>query len=92
MRRAKTASRWLADAADTMIARREGKRGGGSTKGWRWKVSDEQVTAIHDMRSAGKKITHIARVDSRAPVRDDRCERLRREHGARVAAWSALFR
>ena len=40
----------------------QGKRGGGSKKGWRWKVTDDQVVAIHEMRAAGKKITQIARV------------------------------
>lgn len=44
------------------VARRKGKRWGGSKKGWRWKVSDEQVVAVHEMKSAGKKIAHIARV------------------------------
>ena len=41
-------------------ARRKGKRWGGSKKGWRWKVSDDQATAIHEMKAAGKKVTHIA--------------------------------
>ncbi len=49
-------------AAGQAVARRKGKRWGGSKKGWRWKVSDDQVTAIHEMRAAGKKVTHIARV------------------------------
>ncbi len=43
-------------------ARKAGKRWGGSKKGWRWRVSDEQVNAIHDMRGHGKKIAAIARV------------------------------
>jgi DNA invertase Pin-like site-specific DNA recombinase len=43
-------------------ARRRGKRWGGSKKGWRWKVTDDQVTAIHEMKAAGKKIAHISRV------------------------------
>ncbi len=41
-------------------ARKKGKRWGGSKPGWRWKVSDEQVTAIQAMKTAGRKITHIA--------------------------------
>jgi DNA invertase Pin-like site-specific DNA recombinase len=44
------------------VARRKGKRWGGSKPGWRWKVTDDQVTAIHEMRTAGKKVAHIARV------------------------------
>jgi hypothetical protein len=43
-------------------ARKNGKKWGGSKPGWRWKVSDDQVTAIHEMKTAGKKITHIAGV------------------------------
>ena len=49
-------------AAGQAVARRKGKRWGGSKKGWRWKVSDEQVTAIREMQAAGRKITHIAGV------------------------------
>ncbi len=43
-------------------ARRKGKEWGGSEKGWRWKVTDDQVTAIHEMKAAGKPIAQIARV------------------------------
>ena len=43
-------------------ARKAGKTWGGSKKGWRWKVTDDQVTAIHEMRAAGKPIAQIARV------------------------------
>jgi DNA invertase Pin-like site-specific DNA recombinase len=49
-------------AAGQAVARRKGKRWGGSKKGWRWKVTDEQLAAIHEMRAAGKKITAIANV------------------------------
>jgi len=49
-------------AAGQAVARRKGKKWGGSKKGWRWRVTDEQVTAIHDMRGRGKKIAAIARV------------------------------
>jgi DNA invertase Pin-like site-specific DNA recombinase len=49
-------------AAGQAVARRKGKKWGGSKKGWRWKVSDDQLVAIHEMRAAGKKITQIARV------------------------------
>ena len=49
-------------AAGQAVARRKGKRWGGSKKGWRWKVSNEQTTAIHEMQAAGKPIAHIARV------------------------------
>ena len=43
-------------------ARRKGKKWGGSQKGWRWKVTDDQVVAIHEMRAMGKPIAQIARV------------------------------
>lgn len=49
-------------AAGQAVAKRKGKTWGGSKKGWRWKVSDDQVTAIREMKLAGKKIAHIARV------------------------------
>ena len=48
--------------AGQAVARRKGKRWGGSKKGWRWRVSDEQVVAIREMRAVGRKIVHIARV------------------------------
>lgn len=44
------------------VARSKGKTWGGSEKGWRWKVTDDQVNAIHEMKSAGRKITEIARI------------------------------
>jgi DNA invertase Pin-like site-specific DNA recombinase len=47
-------------AAGQAVARKKGKRWGGSKPGWRWKVSDDQVTAIQEMKAAGKRITHIA--------------------------------
>ena len=40
----------------------KGKRWGGSKKGWRWKVTEEQITTIQEMKAAGKKIANIARV------------------------------
>jgi len=49
-------------AAGQAVAKRKGKTWGGSKKGWRWKVSDDQVTAIKEMKAAGKKIAHISRV------------------------------
>jgi DNA invertase Pin-like site-specific DNA recombinase len=49
-------------AAGQAVAKRKGKKWGGSKKGWRWKVSDDQVTAIKEMKAAGKKIAHISRV------------------------------
>ena len=49
-------------AAGQAVARKNGKKWGGSEKGWRWKVTDDQVSAIHEMRSAGKPISQIARV------------------------------
>ena len=49
-------------AAGQAVARKRGKKWGGSKPGWRWKVTDEQVTAIREMQAAGRKITHIAGV------------------------------
>jgi DNA invertase Pin-like site-specific DNA recombinase len=49
-------------AAGQAVARRKGKRWGGSKKGWRWKVTDDQLAAIQEMRAAGKKIAQIARI------------------------------
>lgn len=43
-------------------AKKKGKTWGGSKKGWRWKVTDDQIIAIHEMRAAGKPIAQIARV------------------------------
>jgi DNA invertase Pin-like site-specific DNA recombinase len=47
-------------AAGQAVARRNGKKWGGSKKGWRWKVSDAQQTAILEMHCAGRPITRIA--------------------------------
>ncbi len=49
-------------AAGQAVARRDGKKWGGSKKGWRWKVSDEQLAAILEMNGMGKPITQIARI------------------------------
>lgn len=49
-------------AAGQAVAKRKGKTWGGSKKGWRWRVSDDQVTAIREMKAVGKKIAHISRV------------------------------
>ena len=49
-------------AAGQAVARRKGKKWGGSKAGWRWKVMDEQVVAIHELRAAGKPIAHVARI------------------------------
>ena len=48
--------------AGQQVARRKGKTWGGSEKGWRWKVSDEQVTAIKEMKAARTPIAKIARI------------------------------
>jgi DNA invertase Pin-like site-specific DNA recombinase len=48
--------------AGQTVARNNGKKWGVSEKGWRWKVTDEHVAAIHEMRATGKPITQIARV------------------------------
>jgi DNA invertase Pin-like site-specific DNA recombinase len=44
------------------VARRKGKTWGGSEKGWRWRVTDEQVTAIQEMRVARTPVAKIARI------------------------------
>ncbi|MGO8746510.1 MAG: helix-turn-helix domain-containing protein [Thermoguttaceae bacterium] len=49
-------------AAGQAMARRKGKKWGGSRKGWRWKVTDDQLAAIREMRAAVKKIAQIARI------------------------------
>ena len=49
-------------AAGQAVAKKKGKTWGGSKKGWRWKVSDDQVTAIKEMKAVGRKIAHISRV------------------------------
>ena len=49
-------------AAGQAVARRNGKKWGGSMKGWRWKVSDDQQAAILEMHGAGKPITQFARI------------------------------
>jgi DNA invertase Pin-like site-specific DNA recombinase len=49
-------------AAGQAAARKNGKKWGGSKKGWRWRVSDDQLLAIHEMRGTGKPIAQIARV------------------------------
>jgi DNA invertase Pin-like site-specific DNA recombinase len=43
-------------------AKKKGVTWGGSVKGWRWRVTDDQVLAINEMKTAGKKVTQIARV------------------------------
>jgi DNA invertase Pin-like site-specific DNA recombinase len=49
-------------AAGQAVARRNGKKWGGSKKGWHWKVSDDQQSAIIEMHGEGKPITQIARI------------------------------
>lgn len=49
-------------AAGQAVARGKGKKWGGSKKGWRWKVTDDQLTAIREMRAAGKKVSQISRI------------------------------
>jgi DNA invertase Pin-like site-specific DNA recombinase len=48
--------------AGQQVARLKGKTWGGSEKGWRWKVSDEQVAAIKEMKAARTPIAKIARI------------------------------
>lgn len=49
-------------AAGQAVARKRGKTWGGSRPGWRWKVKDEQLIAVREMKAAGKKVAHIARI------------------------------
>ena len=48
--------------AGQKAARKNGVKWGGSKKGWRWKVTEDQATAVIEMKAAGKKVTQIARV------------------------------
>lgn len=47
--------------AGQIAARANGKNWGGSRKGWRHKVTDEQLKTILLLNKKGKSITHIAR-------------------------------
>jgi DNA invertase Pin-like site-specific DNA recombinase len=49
-------------ASGQAVARKNGKKWGGSKKGWRWKVTDDQIIAIKEMKAAGKPVAQIARV------------------------------
>lgn len=49
-------------AAGQAVARKSGKRWGGSKKGWRWKVTDDQIAAVQEMRAAGKSVASISRI------------------------------
>ena len=49
-------------AAGQAVARRNGKKWGGSKKGWRWKVTDDQLAAIQEMKGAGKPVAQISRI------------------------------
>lgn len=44
------------------VAKRKGKTWGGSEKGWRWRVTDEQVSAIQEMKAARTPIATIAKI------------------------------
>lgn len=48
--------------AGQQVARMSGKKWGGSEKGWRWRVTDDHFSAIHEMKGAGKSVSQIARV------------------------------
>jgi len=48
--------------AGQKVAQRNGKKWGGSEKGWHWKVSDDRIAAIREMKQAGKPIAQIARI------------------------------
>ena len=49
-------------AAGQAVARRRGKRWGGSKKGWHYRVTDEHIIAVKEMKLAGKPVAQIARV------------------------------
>jgi DNA invertase Pin-like site-specific DNA recombinase len=48
--------------AGQQVARRKVKTWGGSENGWRWRVTDEQVAAIRQMKAAETPIAKIARI------------------------------
>jgi DNA invertase Pin-like site-specific DNA recombinase len=48
--------------AGQLVARGKGKTWGGSEKGWRWRVTDEQVAAIREMKAARTPVAKIARI------------------------------
>ena len=48
--------------AGQKVAQLNGKKWGGSQKGWHWKVSEDQIAAILEMKSAGKPVAQIARI------------------------------
>jgi DNA invertase Pin-like site-specific DNA recombinase len=48
--------------AGQQVARKKGKTWGGSDKGCRWKVTDEQVEAIKAMKAGRTPIAKIARI------------------------------
>lgn len=48
--------------AGQKVAQKNGKKWGGSDKGWHWKVTDDQLAAINEMRSSGKPVAQIARI------------------------------
>jgi DNA invertase Pin-like site-specific DNA recombinase len=45
-----------------IAARNKGKKWGGSVKGWRWRVTDDQLAAIHRLHAEGTPITNISRI------------------------------
>ncbi len=49
-------------AVGQAVAKQKGKQWGGSQKGWPWKVTDEHVAAVQQMKEAGKSVSSIARV------------------------------
>lgn len=49
-------------AAGQEVARRRGKRWGGSKKGWHYRVTEEHIVAVREMKLAGKPVAQIARV------------------------------
>ncbi len=48
--------------AGQQVAQRNGKKWGGSEKGWHWKVSTDQIAAITEMKLSGKPVAQIARI------------------------------
>lgn len=48
--------------AGQQVARRKGETWGGSDKGWRLRVTDEQVMAIQEMKAARTPIAKIAKI------------------------------
>ena len=48
--------------AGQKVAQLNGKKWGGSQKGWHWRVTEDQIAAIREMKAVGKPVAQIARI------------------------------